>query len=213
MASAFDNLTAVDKIEEMIGALWHADKSTQTVRHADWLDLDATWGHFSAVVGDCSVNALQSVGEIDALMQIVTQRLVDGGVFASRVFERPDDPITDEALRVSIERGTHGNFHAFKWQIGMSLAQESGALAGAAEILAKFNRLFSDREEIAENTGWPLDVINTIDVYEQSGMSFVFPNRRQFDRYLSEHFDQIEWSACGIYDLSERCPIGVSKNP
>lgn len=212
LASAFEHLTAVDKSPEMIGALWHPHTSTQIVRQANWLHMDDAFGSYSAAVGDCSINVLQSLEEMDTLMRIVNERLVDGGVYASRVFERPDEPITDEDLRTIIAAGAHGNFHAFKWQIAMGLAQEQGAAVRAADILAKFNRLFPDRDTIAKQTGWPLEVINTIDVYEQSGMSLVFPNRQEFDRYISPHFDDVQWSSCGTYDLAERCPIVVARN-
>ena len=212
LVEPFECLTAVDKSAEMIGALWHPQKSTQVVRHANWLAMDDTFGSYSAVVGDCSINALQSTDEITTLLCNVHDRLLDDGVFACRVFERPDEPITDEDLRLNIDSGVHGNFHAFKWQIAMGLAEQSGSSVKAADILARFNRLFPDRESIAEQTGWSIDVINTIDVYEHSDIALCFPSRQEFDGHFSQHFDEFEWVACGTYDLAECCPIAVARH-
>ena len=211
LVERFEHLTAVDKSEEMIGALWHPSKSTQTVRRANWLEMDDAFGRYSAVVGDGSMNALQSADEIDTLMGVVNARLVDGGTFACRVFERPDEPFTDEDLRISVESAMHDSFHAFKWQMAMSLAEQSGTAVKVTDILSHFNRLFPDREGVAEKTGWPLEVINTIDVYRQSDMSLCFPNRREFERHFAQGFREFQWLASGTYDLAERCPIVVAK--
>jgi len=210
LVERFINLTALDKSQEMIEALWHPSASTQVVREANWLDMDDRIGKFSAAVGDCSLNALQTPGEIDAVVGIVRARLLDGGVFACRVFERPETPIKDEDLQVSLDTGSHGNFHAFKWQIAMSLAERSGPSVKVIDILAHFDRLFPDRADVSEKTGWPMDVINTIDVYEHSSMSLVFPSRKEFEQYFSRSFKQVDWLAGGTYDLSERCPIVVA---
>jgi hypothetical protein len=210
LVERFEHLTAVDKSEEMIGALWHPSKSTQSVRHANWLEMDGAFGKYSAVVGDGSMNALQSADEIDTLMHVVNARLADGGTFACRVFERPDEPFTDEDLRISVDGAVHDSFHAFKWQMAMSLAEQSGTAGKVTDILSHFNRLFPDREGVAEKTGWPLEVINTIDVYEQSDMSLCFPNRREFERHFAA-FREFQWLESGSYDLAGRCPIVVAK--
>ena len=157
------------------------------------------------------MNALQSADEIDALMHVVNARLVDGGTFAWRVFERPDEPITDEDLRITVDSAIHESFHAFKWQMAMSLAEQSGTAVRVTDILSHFNRLFPDRESVAEKTGWPLEVINTIDVYEQSDMSLCFPNRREFERHFEQVFREFQWLESGTYDLAERCPIVVAR--
>jgi hypothetical protein len=188
-----------------------SQQSTQSVRQANWLDMDAAFGRYSAVIGDCSINVLQSSAEIDVLLGIVHERLASNGIFACRVFERPDEAITENDLHRVIDEGVHGNFHAFKWQIAMSLAGEFGARVKAIDILARFNRLFPDRQNIAELTGWNIEVINTIDVYEHSGLVVCFPNRQEFDDYFSAHFEQFEWKSCGTYDLAERCPIVVAR--
>lgn len=211
LVAQFPHLTAVDKSREMIAALWQSQLSTQKVCQANWLTMDDTFNQYSAVIGDCSINVLQSAAEIDVLLSIVQDRLVSNGVFACRVFERPDENITEEDLRRVVAEGTQGNFHAFKWQIAMSLAGEFGARVKAVDILARFNQLFPDRQKIAEVTGWETDVIDTIDVYEHSGLVVCFPSRREFDRHFSMHFKRYEWKSCGTYDLAERCPIVVAR--
>ncbi|MFV2089608.1 MAG: hypothetical protein ACC642_03040 [Pseudomonadales bacterium] len=211
LVEAFEHLTAVDKSEEMIGALWRPSKSTQVVREANWLDMDDAFGPYTAVIGDYSINTLQSTDEIETLMRVVRARLLNGGVFACRVFERPDEPIEDQELQASIEDASHGNFHALKWQIAMSLAERFGGSVKAIEILDSFNRLFPDRDSVAEKTGWSLDVINTIDVYEQSSMALCFPNHEEFERHFAQGFRDIEWRTSGTYDLAERCPIVLAK--
>jgi hypothetical protein len=211
LVERFEHLTAVDKSAEMIDALWRPSRSTQRVHHANWLEMNDSFGSFSAAVGDGSINVLQSANEIDTLVDVVNARLVDGGTFACRVFERPDEPFTEEYLRASLDNATHGNFHAFKWQIAMALAEQSGAWVKVTDVLSSFNRLFADRQRVAEQTGWPLDVINTIDVYERSDMSLCFPNRQELEQHFSRGFREFQWLPSGTYDLAERCPIVLAK--
>ena len=68
LVDAFEHLTAVDKSEEMVGKLWRPRKSTQVVRLANWLTMDDSFGVHTAIVGDCSVNVVQSSDEIDTLI-------------------------------------------------------------------------------------------------------------------------------------------------
>jgi hypothetical protein len=209
LVARFDHLEAIDKATDMISALWHPHADTQSVREGNWLELGAHDGPYSAVVGDASLNALQSGAEIAEVLRRVAGRLEDGGVMACRVFERPPTPYTDDDLAKALEDGSHGNFHAFKWMIAMSLAETKGISVGVVDILERFNELFPDRDRVSAQTGWPREVIDTIDVYQQSSAALCFPNRVEFQEYFEQHFET-RWLASGHYDLADRCPVVVA---
>ena len=210
LVRAFTHLEAVDKSSQMIETLWQPEVATQTVREANWLDMDDRYGKYSAIVGDCSMNALQTTDEIAGLLRMVRDHLTEDGVFACRVFARPEKPIVEADLLQAIDRGTHGNFHAFKWQIAMSLAGEFGPAVRAVNILKRFNRLFGDRQQLAVKTGWARDTIDTVDVYQQSDMAISFPNRQEFEQLFTTNLGAFEWLECGTYDLAACCPIVVA---
>jgi len=71
----------------------------------------------------------------------------------------------------------------------------------------RFNEMFQDRDELAQRTGWSRQEIDTIDVYEGSKVVYSFPNRSEVRDALPPGIRDLEFQACGDYDLAHCCPI------
>jgi len=213
LARSFDHVLAVDKNKAMIDNVWPGDSDTKQALHADWLDLEAPKNHFAAAVGDGSLNAVTTLREIRQLLERVVDLLAPGGKFACRLYERPERSFTEDHLRQVGSRPASLNFHAFKWQLAMHLAETAGASMPVVLIRERFNDLFPDRDKLARETGWPRDIIDMIDIYKGSPTIYTFPNRREFLNVLPQGISNVRFEACGSYDLAECCPmLAFAKN-
>jgi hypothetical protein len=207
LAQAFEALVAVDFNPAMIAKVWPGDTATKRAIDANWLHLTAKHGSFRAVIGDGSLNNIACPSEIRRLLNIVMELLEPGGTFACRLFERPNSLISEDVLRRTISGRAALNFHAFKWMIAMHLAERHGANVPVAEILRAFEDLCPDRDRLSSATGWPMEVISTIDVYRGSSIEYSFPNRCEFEGAIPSGAGKVSFSTSGSYDLSECCPI------
>lgn len=206
LAAAFASVEAVDKSAEMIAALWAGDAPGRRAIQGDWLEL-AGAPRFPAVVGDGSPNALTSLDAIARLLRIVVDLLLPGGAFACRLYERPAVPFTVDDLRATTSRRGAMNFHGFKWQLALHIAEASSPVVPVARIGERFDALFPDRDALAEQTGWTRAEIDTIDVYKGSPVAYTFPNRVEFTRLLPPGIEAAEFQACGSYDMAACCPM------
>ncbi|MGE0006832.1 MAG: class I SAM-dependent methyltransferase [Parvibaculaceae bacterium] len=207
LARAFDPVLGVDKNKAMIDHVWPGDTATRKALHADWLDLDEPKGHFAAVVGDGSLNAVTTLREVGLVLTRVVDLMAPGGRFACRLYERPQQPFTEDHLREAGSRRATLNFHAFKWQLAMHLADRVGASMPVVLIRERFNELFPDRDRLARDTGWSRDIIDMIDIYRGSPAIYVFPDRREFLDALPKGVCDVRFAPSGSYDLAECCPM------
>jgi hypothetical protein len=207
LAASFDNVLAVDKNKAMIDHVWPGNSATKKALHADWLDLEEPKNHFAAVVGDGSLNAVNTLREVRLLVSRVAGLMTSGGRFACRLYERPEQPFTEEQIRQVGSRHATLNFHAFKWQVAMHLADKVGASIPVVLIRERFNELFPDRDKFASETGWQREIIDMIDIYKGSPTTYVFPSRREFLDALPMGISNVRFEPCGSYDLAECCPM------
>jgi len=213
LADPFDHLDAVDRNPAMIKNVWPGDTMRKRAIEGNWLEIELPPCAYAAVIGDGSLNNLAWRSEIARMLERAMQWLRPGGRFACRLFERPAAGFSRRQLQRGASETAGINFHAFKWQVAMHLAQERGANVPVASILQSFNELFPDRDELSRTTGWPRQVIDTIDVYQGSHISYSFPDRREFIEALPQDAIDVTFTPCGSYDLAACCPILTFQKP
>jgi hypothetical protein len=213
LADAFDEVFAVDKNPSMIANVWPGDSAGKRAVAADWLEMSSQAGTFAAVVGDGSLNNLGYLSDIKKLLDISLEMLTPGGRFVCRLFERPSSPFTIDDIMMAAGAPASVNFHALKWMIAMHVAAQHGATVAVTQILATFNKLFPDRERLSRDTRWPRAAIDTIDLYQDSAMSYSFPSRKEFLAIIPDHAIEVEFRSCGTYNLASCCPILAFRKP
>lgn len=207
LANSYEHVVAVDRNKAMIDNVWPGNSSTKQALHANWLDLDNPKDHFIAAIGDGSLNMVDTLREVRLLLSRVVDLLAPGGRLACRLYERPERPFTEEYLLDITSRPAKLNFHAFKWQLAMHLAENGGAAIPVVLMRERFNELFPDRDRLARNTGWPRDLIDMIDIYRGSPTIYTFPSRPEFLAALPPHVSDVRFEPSGSYDLAECCPM------
>lgn len=207
IASLGQDLIAVEGSRAMIDRLWPGDEPDRRAIVGDWTALPFKAEQFGAVIGDGALNSVAS--GLDALIGEIARVLRPGGVTAQRVFASPDDreslaSVSDDALS-----GRIGNVHALKWRIAMAIAEAPDYLVPVADILAAFNALFPDREQLASITGWDRLEIDTLDAYVGAWHSLCFPTRSAFQHLGAGRFATFRLVESDGYPLAERCPLLV----
>lgn len=213
LADVFDHLDAVDQNPAMIANVWPGDTTHKKAIEGNWLEIERPIGAYAAVIGDGSLNNLAWRSGIARVLERAMRWLRPGGHFVCRVFERPPDGYSRRHLLRIASETANINFHAFKWQVAMHLAQERGANVPVASILDLINELFPNRDNLARVTGWPRQAIDTIDIYQGSHVSYSFPDRREFLEALPLNAVDVTFTPCGSYDLAACCPILTFHKP
>ena len=205
-AECFTDLHAVDRNAAMIAEHWVGDSDNRRATLGDWFDIAPADGPYAAVAGDLSLNMCESLERLARLLALTYDVLADGGLFFGRYFERPAVAFTEADIEAAA-RGERGlNFHAFKIMIAMHLAESRGASVPVIETFGWFNANFPNRQALAESSGWPLEVINTIDTYDGSALVYVLPSRAEICAALPAG-TRPEFHASGTYPMADRFPI------
>ena len=207
LADAFPRVHAVDKNPGMMANVWPGDGPGKKAEVGDWLDLPPRATPYDGVLGDGSLNCMPDLESLRTLFAALRDAMADGAPFACRLFERPETPFTRTHLENFATGPAPINFHAFKWQLAMHIAAQTGASVPVAQILSTFDTLFPDRAQLAAATGWKLETISTIDVYRGSPVIYTFPSRAEFTAALPAGVKDIRFEPCGSYDMAECCPI------
>jgi hypothetical protein len=122
-----------------------------------------------------------------------------GGVFACRMFTRPDEPVTMERLLAEAANPTV-NFSAYRRLIPMYLALEHGPLVPVRLIVDLFDQLFPDRSILK----WTAEQMSTMEPYRKSEATTWFPTRQEILDLAPAGSRYIE---SGTYDIADTCPI------
>lgn len=208
LAAQFDRLDMVDRSRSMIESFWPGDTATRRALCADWFDVAVPSGHYRAVVGDGSLNVLDSQASLERFLKRVGELLEPQGRFVCRVFARPSPPFCIDDLTAVASGAKTLNFGAFKWMLAMNRAEAGDMAVATARLRARFDAMFPDRPALAMATGWPLAEIDTIDVYRGSQDIYIFPTRAELISAAPAGFT-ITFYECGDYDLAECCPLLV----
>jgi SAM-dependent methyltransferase len=207
LANAFHAVVAIDKSAQMIANTWPGNTAIKQAVLGDWLEMLPPVPGYDGVVGDGSLSNVRYPDQVRELLQRSERCLAAGGRFVCRLFERPDKAFNVDELRAVATAPAQINFHAFKWQVAMHLAGITQATVPVQEILSRFNELFPDRDALAARTGWARQIIDLIDVYEGSDVSFTFMSRQEIAELLPEDAVDVRFIRCGSYDLADRCPL------
>lgn len=213
LAAVFPKVLAVDKNPAMIASVWPGDGDGRKALCQDWFDYSAPHDSFDGVVGDGSLNTIAALAGIAELLGRARAWLKPGGRFACRVFERPDRRFTEDDLLAAPHAGGSLNFHALKWMLAMHIAATRGAVVPVSVLLERFDAMFPDRAELAAASGWSPEVIDTIDVYAGSTLSYCFPDRAELLAAIPEGSEDVRFAPSGEYPLAERCPILSFRKP
>jgi SAM-dependent methyltransferase len=199
-------LQAYDHSAGMIAKVWQPNPVVaSSVQQVDWCELPLDSAMLHAAVGDGSLNVLPHLGDYGGVLRELNRVLVPKGRVVIRCFIRPDVTETLDDVVSAIQAAKVGSFHALKWRFAMSLANVPGSSVAVSDIHRAIEDRFPSRGALAQATGWPEAVIDTIDAYRDSPTRYSFPTLTEMRERCLTYFD-VESVTQGTYELADRCP-------
>ncbi len=199
-------VTAVDRSAAMIGAVLPRPVGAAPPRaiQADWTALPLAPASIDVVIGDGSPSNLRFAGDHRALAAEVARVLAPAGRLVLRLFAA--SPVAEPLATVAADlaAGRIGSFHALKWRVAMAIQPADRNVAVAA-IGAAVEALVPDRAALAARTGWPRPVIDTIDAYRGSALTYAFPTEAEVDAAFAVALRPLR-AHRPDYELGDRCP-------
>ncbi len=203
-------LIAADRSDMMIANVWPGDTARRRAVKADWLALPFPKAHFSAAIGDGSLNTLLYPSGHRQVYEQLTKVLRPRGRFVFRLYKTPDRGEPLSSVRAATMTGEIRGFNAFKWRLTMAIVAASRDPNIAVETIRDtFEREFPDRGQLTAATGWAPEAIDTIDAYKGSSEVYSFPTFAQLRAAIPAAFENPRLVAAGTYELAERCPLVV----
>jgi SAM-dependent methyltransferase len=199
IATAYTHVTAVDREPAMIENVWPGNTENKRAILDNWLTVTLAENYYDGIIGDGSINMLSYPEDVNFMLGKALTLLRPGGVFACRMFTRPNENITLERLLAEAKTPTV-NFSAYRRLIPMYLAVEHGPLVPVRLIVELFDQLFPDRSLLP----WTAEQMSTLEPYRKSDATTWFPTRSEILALAPEGSRYIE---SGTYDISDTCPI------
>lgn len=196
-------LIAVERSADVIAAIGPRGPAAVALQ-ADWRALPLAARSIDLAVGDGALSTLRFPDDYRALAGELARALAPGGRLALRLFAAPPTAEPLDAVAAALAAGAIGSFHALKWRVAMAI-QPADRNVGVAAIGRAVEALCGDRAALAARTGWPRAVIDAIDSYRGSALTYSFPTQAEVIAALGEALAVVDAVAPG-YELGERCP-------
>lgn len=199
-------MVAVDSSAGMIASLWRPNAGTAEAICARWQDMPLDDASVSAAIGDASLNALPSFQEYPLVLRQLARVMRPGGVLALRCFLRPEQPDSPAEVAARTLSGEFDTISAFRFRLAIALAGADGAVS-LGDLPPVIDRLFPDRDALAEATGWPRGEIDSTDKISGS-IPATFPTEAEVMRAAEPWFEPVAIRTAD-YSEAELCPTLV----
>lgn len=209
---AYVQLRAVDQNAEMIANVWQAPHHVASKAiQATWQRLPFRDRSVPLIVGDGALNCLSGLSEVTQVASELARVLDDDGYLCIRMFFRPNDAETLDAVYADMCAGKILSFHALKLRIAMTLATAPEFRVPVSDILHAFEGLFPNRAILTEIAGWSVETMETIEAYRDADICYNFPTASAF-RASCAPFFELDHTAYADGELAERCPTMRLRN-
>jgi SAM-dependent methyltransferase len=203
IATAYNNVTAVEREPAMIERVWIGNTETKQAILDNWLTVDFPDNTFDAILGDGSLNMLSGPGQITEFINRAIPWLKPDGKIICRMFTRPDSPITKARLHAEAKNPTV-NFSALRRLIPMYIADQNGPVVPVKLIVNLFDQMFPDRTVLP----WTPEQMSAMNAYYKSEASTWFPTRQEILDTLPKDVTA-RFVDVGTYDIADTCPMLV----
>jgi hypothetical protein len=200
-------LLAIDRSWEMASRIWPGDiRGSRWVVCADWMALPERPSSVDVVLADGSINCLRYPDGFRRLAASVREHLTDEGIFVLRSFVQPERQ--EEPLAVFGDLLQSPSFHHFKLRLLMAMQHSVERGIPVNDVYRFWTSREMDRDRLISRTGWPGEVIDTIELHRGPNTVFTFPRLDELRSVLSGFFTEVSCTLPG-YPLGDRCPILV----
>lgn len=200
-------LLAVDQNPDMIRHQWlPAPPVNGHALCGDWEHIALPDQALDVIVGDGVLVFFSFPEDVHRLMEEMHRLLHDDGRWLLRVFVRPEQPESVQAVYAALSAGQIGSFHAYKWRLAMALQPSLAQGVRPADVWLTHHRYAPPADILAARTGWSLDTIGTLQAYREATSTYYFPTLSELRQTLAAHFEVLHLHL-PRYELGDRCPL------
>lgn len=200
------DLTAVDISQAMINTVWPGETAMRHAHCADWMTMPVAQHDFDMLLADGVFTLLGYSAGYKKLAQIIQHCLKPDGLFMLRAFCRPATPKTLTDIFDDLWKRRIGSLHAFKWRLAMALQGDDIHLGvPVTKVWDAYHANVPDPQRLAQATGWPMDVLATMDAYRDSAAIYTFPSMDELITIITPHLSCTHHETAS-YELAECCP-------
>jgi len=200
---------AVDRTMEVIDAVWPGRRDA--ARCEDWLEMKLPAASRDIVLCDGGLNLLAYPDEQQRLASILREVLAEEGLCILRLFVRPAERETRDAVLGDLMGGRIPNMNVLKLRLWAAL-QESPSLGVELDTVWRtVHDAAGNLEELASRLGWPLDETLFINAYQGSTTRYWIGTVDEVAKIFCQDIGGFELASMHVptYECGQQCPTVV----
>lgn len=201
-------LVAVDHSPEMIARLWPAPKAPPNaeVMRADWCSMPVPDQSFDLVLGDGCFALLRQPEGYDQALREFSRVLRPDGRFAIRIFTRPEQRESVDAIGAALARGEIGSVNALKLRLWAAVRSAEGVLLD--DVWHAWNSIRDHLTPSEQRGGFTAWEVSGIENYRGQQTRYALPTIAEFREHARASFRE-EHCFPGTGELGPLCPTFV----
>src|SRR6476659_4800438 len=160
------NFLAVDRTIEVIEAVWPGPR--EAVRCEDWLEMRLPAASRDIVLCDGGLNLLAYPDEQQRLASILGEVLAEEGLCILRLFVRPAEKETRDAVLTDLLAGRIPDMNVLKLRLWAALQETPSQGVELDAVWRAVHGAAGSLEKLASKLGWPLEETLFINAYRDS---------------------------------------------
>ena len=200
---------AVDRTMEVIDAVWPGPRDA--ARCEDWLAMKLPAASRDIVLCDGGLNLLAYPDEQQRLALILREVIAEEGLCILRLFVRPAERETRDAILSDLMEGRIANMNVLKLRLWAAL-QESPSLGVELDTVWRtVQDAAGNLEELASRLGWPLDETLFINAYRDSTTRYWIGTVDEVAKIFCHDVGGFEFVGMHVptYECGQQCPTVV----
>jgi hypothetical protein len=200
---------AVDRTMEVIEAVWPGPR--EAVRCEEWLEMQLPAASRDIVLCDGGLNLLSYPEEQQQLASILREVLAAEGLCILRLFVRPSERETREAILADLMGGRIPNMNVLKLRLWAALQEGPSQGVELDTVWRTVHGAAGSLEELASRLGWPLEETLFINAYRGSPTRYWLGTVDEVTKIFCQEVGGFELASMRVpsYEYGQRCPTVV----
>lgn len=200
---------AVDRTMEAIEAVWPGPR--QAVRCEDWLEMKLPAASRDIVLCDGGINLLAYPEEQRHLASILKGVLAERGLCILRLFVRPAERETRDAVLADLMGGRIPNMNVLKLRLWTALQETPSQGVDLDSVWRTVQGAARNLEDLASRVGWPLEETLTINAYRGSTTRYWLGTVDEVAEIFCHEVRGFELAGTHVpsYEGGQQCPTVV----
>ena len=203
------NFLAVDRTVEVIEAVWPGPR--EAVRCEDWLEMKLPAASRDIVLCDGGLNLLAYPDEQQRLASILSEVMAEEGLCILRLFVRPAEKETCEAVLADLLAGRIADMNVLKLRLWAALQETPSQGVELDTVWRAVRGAAGSLEALALKLGWPLEETLLINAYRDSTTRYWLGTVDEVAKIFCQDAGGFELAGVHVptYECGRLCPTVV----